>query len=211
MRGLTPLRYLLPGLLAVVLAACGSGDDAAPAVAPTPTVAAPAPTATATQAPTPTVETENLSAADRVIAGLPEATPEKSGAVEGSPEEAVIARFEAETDVIRTLKGRSQLLALQDFCPPDQRLQPEQITVDMGEERDALLRFVRIEVEDFTVAGTTALVTVTTEALVFFTFFGWSAGSSFDLAVVWSEIDGEWYHRSCAEDQFFGVPVSIFG
>lgn len=208
---MTPLRYLLPGLLLLLIAACGGGDDEAPAVAPTPIVAASAPTATATQAPTPTVETENLSAADRVIAGLPEETPEKSAAVEGSPQEAVIARFEAEIDVIRTVKGRSQLLALQDFCPPDQRVQPEEITVEMGEERDALLRFVRREVEDFTVAGITALVTIPTEALVFFTFFGWSVGSSFDLAVEWSEIDGEWYHKSCAEDQFFGVPVSIFG
>ena len=207
---MTPLRYLLPGLLLLLIAACGGGDDEATAVAPTPIVAAPAPTATATQAPTPTVETENLSAADRVIAGLPEGTPEKSAAVEGSPEEAVIARFEAETDVIRTVKGRSQLLALQDFCPPDQRLQPEEITVEMGEERDALLRFVRREVEDFTVAGITALVTIPTEALVLFTF-SFSVGNSFDLAVEWSEIDGEWYHKSCAEDQLFGVPARRFG
>ena len=211
MLGLTSLRILLLGLFAVVLTACGSGDDETGAVEPTPTAEVPASAATATQTPAPTVDIETLSAADRVIAGLPEATPESSAAVEGSPEEAVVARFEAETNVLRTLDGRSQLLALQDFCPPDQRPQPEEITPEMGAEREVLMRFLRRDAEDFTVEGTSALITIPTEALVLFTFFGWSAEGRFNLAVEWIEIDGEWYHKSCAEDLIFGVPVNLFG
>ena len=55
MRGMTPLRFLLLGLFAVVLTACGSGDVETPADEPVPITAAPASAATATQSPAPTV------------------------------------------------------------------------------------------------------------------------------------------------------------
>ena len=54
MRGMTPLRFLLLGLFAVVLTACGSGDVETPADEPVPTTAAPVSAATATQSPAPT-------------------------------------------------------------------------------------------------------------------------------------------------------------
>ena len=235
------LATLTLGVTALfAMVACGSDDAPAAAVAsatqppappatqaPAPTATqAPAPTATqvpmptatqapmptATQAPMPTVDIESLSAADRIVAGLPEATPESSAAAEGSPEEAVLARFEEEVNVMDTLRGRSQLLALQDFCPPDQRLTGEEITPEMGVARDAILDFIASPGSTGnTIDNVTALITIPQEALVLSTTGGAWSEQRYDLAVQWSEIDGEWYHTSCLEDLIFGVPTGYFG
>ena len=161
----------------------------------------------------PAVEIESLSAADRVIAGLPEATPENSAAVEGSPEKAVTARFEAENTVNRTLKGTDRLMALQDFCPPDQRLMPEEITPEMGADRDAavrgILRRAGTTPETVFIGNPSVLITIPTEALMLFTVFG--DAENFNLGVEWIEIDSVWYHKTCAEGLFLGVPLSYGG
>ena len=161
----------------------------------------------------PAVEIESLSAADRVIAGLPEATPENSAAVEGSPEKAVIARFEAENIANRTLKGTDRLLALQDFCPPGQRLMPEEITPEMGADRDAAVRRILERAgttpEALFIGNPSVLIIIPTEAFVLFTIFG--EVENWDMGVEWIEIDSVWYHKTCVEDLFLGIPVSYGG
>ena len=183
------------GTALLALVACGSDD--APAAAPAP---AATPVPTAAPAPTPTVEVESLSATDRVIAGLPESTPENSVVAEGSSQEAVIARFNAMAALNDTLEGRALILAQQEFCSPEQRLTSDEITPGLVEERATALASLMSRggqtPEGFSMGNVSVMINIPTEALVLFTTFEFGE-KKHDLAEEWVDQDGEWYLKVC--------------
>ena len=183
------------GTALLALVACGSDD--APAAAPAP---AATPMPTATTAPAPTFEVESLSATDRVVAGLPEATPEDPVVAAGSSQEAVIARFNATVALPESLEGRALILAKQEFCAPDQRLTSDEITPDKVKEIEvataSLMSRGGHTPEGFSIGNISAMINIPTEALVLYTTFEFGE-KKHDLAEEWVDLDGEWYQKAC--------------
>ena len=135
-----------------------------------------------------------------MIASLPETTPAEAAAAEGSPQEAVIARFNANAALNDAFEGRALILAEQEFCAPDQRLTSDQITPELVEERAIALASLMSRgghtPQGFSTGNISAMINIPTEALVFFTTFEFDE-KKYDLAEEWVDLDGEWYQKAC--------------